>query len=112
MRRIYALVTLRRSAPLFATLGDETRPSLVARIGSAGGLSIAALTEGTDVTRQAVRKHLEVLERAGSIRATKAGRERHYEVRSAQLDEVRRCLDAINRHWDDALARLKKHVEE
>jgi DNA-binding transcriptional ArsR family regulator len=104
--------TLRRSAPLFAALGDETRLSLIARIGSAGPLSIAALTEGTDVTRQAVSKHLSVLERAGLIRATRAGRERHYEVHSAQLDELRRCLDVINRHWDDALARLKKHVEE
>ncbi|MET0286959.1 MAG: metalloregulator ArsR/SmtB family transcription factor [Polyangiales bacterium] len=104
--------TLRRSAPLFAALGDETRLALMARIGSSGQLSIAALTEGTEISRQAVSKHLGVLERAGLVRASKTGRERHYEVKSAQLDELRRCLDVIHRHWDDALTRLKKHVEE
>jgi DNA-binding transcriptional ArsR family regulator len=104
--------TLRRSAPLFAALGDETRLALVARIGSAGQLSITTLTEGTEISRQAVSKHLAVLERAGLVHASKTGRERHYEIKSAQLDELRRCLDLINRHWDDALTRLKRHVEE
>jgi DNA-binding transcriptional ArsR family regulator len=104
--------TLRRSAPLFAALGDETRLALIARIGSEGPISIATLTSGTEVTRQAVSKHLVVLERAGLIRASRAGRERRYEVRSAQLEELRRCLDVINRHWDDALARFKQHVED
>lgn len=103
---------MRKSAPLFAALGDETRLSIVARLGSEGPLSIVALTEGTEVTRQAISKHLSVLERAGLIRASKAGRERHYEVKSAQLNELRRCLDVINRHWDDALTRLKKHLED
>lgn len=103
--------TLRRSVPLFAALGDETRLSLVTRLGREGPLSISALTEGTQVTRQAVTKHLGVLERAGLVRVSRLGRESHWEVRSAQLEEVRRCLDVITRHWDDALTRLKRHVE-
>lgn len=104
--------TFRRSAPVFAALGDETRLSLVSRLGSEGPLSIVALTEGTDVTRQAVSKHLAVLERAGLVRASRQGRERHWEVRSAQLTELRRCLDVIGRQWEDALTRLKRHVED
>jgi DNA-binding transcriptional ArsR family regulator len=107
-----AEASLRRSAPVFAALGDELRLTLVSRLGQEGPLSIASLTEGTAVTRQAVTKHLHVLEGAGLVRAARHGREQRWEVRSAPLSEARRCLDLVARHWDDALARLKKHVEE
>lgn len=102
---------LRRSAPVFAALGDETRLALVVRLGREGPLSISTLTAGTEVTRQAVTKHLAVLARAGLVRSSQKGRERHWEVKSAQLAEARRCLDLISRQWDDALARLKEVVE-
>jgi len=99
------------SAPVFAALGDETRLRLVARLGAHGPLSIARLTAGTDVTRQAVTKHLRVLEGAGLARGTRQGRERLWALEPEQLQEARRCLDLISRQWDEALGRLKAFVE-
>jgi DNA-binding transcriptional ArsR family regulator len=104
-------VEARRSAPIFAALGDETRIELVARLCTKGPLSIAALTEGTDVTRQAVTKHLHVLEGAGLVRGSRQGRESVWELAPESLDDARKFLDLVSRRWDDALARLKAHVE-
>jgi len=105
-------VRLRASAPVFAALGDETRLRLVARLGTEGPLSIARLTSGTEVTRQAVTKHLHVLADAGLARGTRHGRERRWELEPEPLQEARRCLDLISAQWDEALARLKAAVEE
>jgi DNA-binding transcriptional ArsR family regulator len=104
-------VRLRASAPVFAALGDETRLRLVTRLGTDGPLSIARLTTGTDVTRQAVTKHLHVLADAGLARASRQGRERLWELAPEPLEEARRCLDLISEQWDEALARLKAAVE-
>jgi DNA-binding transcriptional ArsR family regulator len=101
-----------RAAPLFAALGDETRLSLVARLGTGGPLSIARLTEETQVTRQAVTKHLEVLERAGLVRGERRGRERLWLVEGQKLDEARSYLAQISQQWDDALQRLAAFVEK
>ncbi len=103
---------LPRSAALFAALGDETRLRLVAVLCVGGAFSIAQLTAGTDITRQAVTKHLQVLAGAGLVRDVKAGRERLWEFEPAQLDEARRSLEMIARQWDDALERLRLAVEE
>jgi DNA-binding transcriptional ArsR family regulator len=103
--------SLKRAAPVFAALGDELRLKLVSRLGSEGPLSITSLTEGTRVTRQAVTKHLHVLEGAGLVHAARQGREQRWEVRAMQLSEARHCLDLIARQWDDALTRLKAAVE-
>jgi DNA-binding transcriptional ArsR family regulator len=103
---------LARSAPLFAALGDETRLRLVARLGSEGPLSIARLTEGTDVTRQAVTKHLEVLAGAGLARGVRQGRERVWQLEAARLEEARHSLALVARRWDEALLRLKAALEE
>jgi len=84
---------------------------LVARLGTEGPLSIARLTAGTDVTRQAVTKHLVVLEGAGLARGIRQGRERLWQLELERLEEARRSLDLISRQWDDALARLKASVE-
>ena len=102
---------LRVSAPVFAALGDETRLRLVARLGTEGPLSIARLTAGTEVTRQAVTKHLRVLSDAGLARGTRQGRERLWTLEPQPLEEARRCLDMISAQWDVALARLKEAVE-
>jgi len=99
------------SAPVFAALGDETRLRLVARLSEGGRLSIARLTAGTKVTRQAVTKHLQVLAGAGLVRDSRQGRERLWELEPQQLQEARRWLEVISRDWDDALARLKSSVE-
>jgi DNA-binding transcriptional ArsR family regulator len=103
--------SLRSSAPIFAALGDETRLRLVAALCAGGALSIAQLTSGTDVTRQAVTKHLRVLANAGLARDVKVGRERLWELEPSRLEEARRWLDEIARQWDLALDRLKIAVE-
>lgn len=103
--------SLQKSAPVFAALGDPTRLCLLTALCASGALSIAQLTAGTAITRQAVTKHLQVLAHAGLVRDSWQGRERQWELESARLDEARRALDAIAAQWDRALARLKHFVE-
>lgn len=102
---------LRRSAPVFAALGDATRLLLVARLAGGEPLSITRLSEGTKVTRQAVTKHLRVLAEAGLARASRHGREQIWELNRRQLDEARRSIDLIAGQWDAALLRLKDSLE-
>ena len=99
-------------APLFAALGDEVRLRLIAVLCVGGAMSITQLTSGTDITRQAITKHLGVLAAAGLVRDVKVGRERLWEFDPAQLDEARRSLEAIAQQWDHALAKLKRAVED
>jgi DNA-binding transcriptional ArsR family regulator len=99
------------TAPLFAALGDETRLRLVSRLCDSGPSSIARLTEGADVTRQAVAKHLRVLEDAGLVRVTREGRETVWELEPRRLQQARAYLDVIASQWDDALGRLRAFVE-
>src|SRR3984957_4265029 len=101
----------RGSAPIFAALGDRTRLDLVARLCSGGPLSIARLTAGADITRQAITKHLTILAEAGLVRDIRVGRERLWAVETRQLEKPRRCLERISNQWDDALSRLKLAVE-
>ena len=103
---------LQRNAPLFAALGDQTRLYVIAQLCANGPMSISRLTEGSEVTRQAVTKHLVVLEDAGLVRGFRAGRERVWELDPERLDDARRTLDAISERWDHALERLKRFVEE
>jgi DNA-binding transcriptional ArsR family regulator len=102
---------LRKVAPIFAALGDETRMRLVAVLCAGSALSIAQLTDGTDISRQAVTKHLQVLAEAGLVRDIKQGRERLWEFEPTQLDEARRSLELIAQQWDQALMRLKRTLE-
>jgi DNA-binding transcriptional ArsR family regulator len=99
-------------APVFAALGDETRLALVARLCNDGPMSIANLTKGTPITRQAVTKHLRVMQDAGLVRSTRQGRESFWEIDRRRLAEVSRNLAIISKQWDDALGRLRKFVEE
>lgn len=101
----------RQAAPVFAALGDPTRLALVSRLCEQGPLSIARLTEGAEVTRQAVTKHVRALEEAGLVRESRMGRERVWELRGARLEEVKRYLEAISAQWDGALSRLRAVVE-
>lgn len=100
------------SAAVFAALGDKTRLRLVARLCNDGPLSITRLTTGCGITRQAVTKHLRVMNRAGLVRNRRLGRESVWELEQARLADARRYLDAISKQWDQALARLKSLVEE
>jgi DNA-binding transcriptional ArsR family regulator len=101
-----------RAAPIFAALGDETRLALVARLSADGPQSIAQLTSGSAVTRQAITKHLGVLADAGVVHDLWRGRERIWDLDTDRLDDAQRCLDQISHRWDEALARLKKAVEK
>src|SRR5512145_948077 len=92
-------------AAVFAALGDPTRLALVARLCAGGPLSIARLTEGTDVTRQAVTKHLHVLAEAGLVRGLRHGRESVWELETRRLEAARRYLEHISQRWDAALDR-------
>jgi DNA-binding transcriptional ArsR family regulator len=103
--------SLEESAPVFAALGDETRLRLVSRLCEQGPLSIAKLTAGSHVTRQAITKHLHVLAEAGLVRGTRDGRESVWELEPRRLQDARRHLDAISKQWDAALDRLKAFVE-
>jgi DNA-binding transcriptional ArsR family regulator len=111
MRPSRAARSLEASAPVFAALGDETRLRLVSRLCEDGPQSIAKLTAGFDVTRQAITKHLHVLEDAGLVRGARDGRESIWELEPRRLLEARRHLDAISKQWDEALGRLKDFVE-
>ena len=102
---------LRRHVPIFAALGDETRLSLLARICQRAPCSISQLAEGSPFTRQAITKHLRVLESAGLVRGEASGRECLFQPEPNALTQVRDYLHEVSKQWDDALARLKKFVE-
>ena len=107
-----ANAALKHSAPIFAALGDATRLHVVSRLSGGGPMSITQLTEGSEVSRQAVTKHLTVLAEAGLVKDFRQGRERVWELRTQQLEEARRVLNLISERWDQALDRLRKFVEE
>ncbi len=112
MRPDSAARSLQAAAPVFAALGDDTRLRLVTRLCTEGPQSIARLTEGADVTRQAVAKHLRVLEEAGVVRGSRDGRESVWEIEPRRLEVARRSLDLISARWDAAIERLRALVEE
>ena len=101
----------RNTAPVFAALGHDTRLRLVAVLCAGGAMSIAQLTGGTELTRQAVTKHLQVLADAGLVHDLKQGRERLWAFEATRLDEARAALDRIAAQWGRALARLKERLE-
>jgi DNA-binding transcriptional ArsR family regulator len=99
------------TAPVFAALGDETRLRLVTRLSAEGPLSIARLTTGGRITRQAVTKHLHVLAQAGLAQSTQMGREKIWELEPQGLLTAREWLNQASAQWDQALDRLKRFVE-
>jgi DNA-binding transcriptional ArsR family regulator len=111
-RRSGAARELLAAAPLFAALGDEARLRLVVKLCDDGPMSITRLTEGSDVTRQAITKHLRMMHAAGLVHETREGRESVWRIETQRLDDAREHLAEISRQWDDALGRLKAFVEE
>ena len=107
-----AAAVLRARASVFAALGDETRLGLLTKLTSGEPKSIARLTEGTRLTRQAVTKHLRVLEGAGVVHSVKAGRESRFVLDPKPIVSAQAYLEHVSRQWDDALVRLKALVEE
>jgi len=102
---------LGRHATAFAALGDKTRLHLIAVLCTGGAMSITDLTAGTELTRQAITKHLQVLADAGLVRDLKVGRERRWQFEAARLEDARRALDAFAARWERALDRLKASLE-
>jgi len=101
-----------RSAPVFAALGDPTRLSLLARLSEGGAQSISSLSTDRTLTRQAVTKHLHVLEAAGLVTSRRIGRESRYSFRPEAMEGARSYLETVARQWSEALWRLKEFVEE
>lgn len=101
----------RNSAVLFAALGDQKRLWLVSRLCLGGPTSITRLAAGARITRQAVTKHLRVMEHAGLVRSSRRGRERVWRLEQQRLEDARRYLNQISAQWDQALERLRVLVE-
>ena len=99
-------------APVFAALGDTTRLKLVSRLGDGAPRSITQLADGFDVTRQAITKHLRVLEDADLVRCTRVGRETRYTLRPRSVDAASAYLERVSMQWDAAVERLRRVVEE
>jgi len=99
-------------APAFAALGDKTRLSLVAELSGGESRSITQLTEGHKLSRQAITKHLLVLEDAGIVHSVQAGRQNLFQLNPKPFKEMKEYLAFVSEQWDDALARLKSFVED
>jgi DNA-binding transcriptional ArsR family regulator len=99
------------AAVLFAALGDETRLGLLRRLAEGGPASITILSEPFEATRQGITKHLRVLAEAGMVKSHREGREHLWAFHPDKLTEAQRQLSLIAQAWDDALGRLKAHIE-
>src|SRR5690606_34913261 len=100
-----------RVVEVFSALGDSTRLRLLSRLVDKAPLSATQLGEDLPVTRQAVAKHLRVLEESGLVSARKRGRERLYTLEPDAVQQAREALDGISAGWDRALQRLKKLLD-
>ena len=99
-------------APIFAALGDRTRLSLLSRLSDGRTRSIAGLSADTHLTRQAITKHLHVLQSAGLVSSLRVGRESRFAYRPEPVVEAISYLDGVSAQWDDAIARLRAFVED
>ena len=103
-------MTMQALVPVFAALGDETRWSILAALGE-GDASASALAGRLPVTRQAIAKHLAVLQEVGLVEPMRVGREVRYRVIGSELAATARRLDAIGAQWDRRLAAIKEIAE-
>ena len=106
-------VEARSEAPasVFAALGSATRLELVSRLSDGREYSITALTNGLDLTRQAVTKHLQVLQHAGIVDSRRAGRESRFTIRPGPITQAKNYLLRVSDQWDEAIERLRATVE-
>lgn len=103
---------LQTVAPAFAALGDPNRLRIVSRLCDDGPQSIAGLTAGSDVTRQAITKHLQTMQDAGLVRSARVGRQVVWELEPRRVAQVRAHLEQIAKDWERALSRLRTMVED
>jgi DNA-binding transcriptional ArsR family regulator len=104
-------VARRPRAQVFAALGDETRLSLVTRLCGGRPYSISQLTAGSRLTRQAITKHLRVLESVKIVHSVRIGRENLFKFDPEPVEEIRKYLGLVSEQWDRTLSRLKSYVE-
>ena len=102
----------RSRAPVFAALGDETRLQLVVKLASGQPRSISELTRGSRLTRQAITKHLRVLESVGIVHSVRSGRESRFRFDPMPIEQMKEYLNFVSEQWDQALGRLQAFVEE
>ena len=102
---------LQACAAIFAALGQETRLSLVTKLAEGHPCSISYLTGESKLTRQAVTRHLRVLEEAGLVHSTPSGRESIFELDTRPFKDIGEYLEFVSKQWDRALGRLKSFVE-
>lgn len=100
------------AAKLFSALGDKTRLHLVKRLCEEGPLSISELSLEAKVSRQAVSKHLKIMQEAGVVIGGRQGREVIYELEQKRLEIAKSYLAHISIRWDHALERLRIMVED
>lgn len=102
----------RDPAPIFAALGDPTRLALLSRLSDGRQQSIVQLTDGLDLTRQGITKHLHVLRQAGIVSRERVGRESRFRIRPGSIAPARDYLARASAQWDEAIDRLKAAVED
>jgi len=102
---------LEKNAALFASLGDATRLRLVSRLLGEGPLSITCLSEGEPVSRQAITKHLGVLEDVGLVAGSWEGRARVFSLEARRLEVARGFLEMMAGRWEERIGRLRGMVE-
>lgn len=96
---------------LWSAIGDPMRRRMLDTLLAAGPGTATSLSNQLPVTRQAVAKHLGVLDRAGLVHGTTAGREKHYSIDEAQFARAVAQLTAVSEAWDGRLARIKQLAE-
>ncbi|MFK0686014.1 metalloregulator ArsR/SmtB family transcription factor [Ochrobactrum sp. BD67] len=97
---------------VFAALADPTRLALIETLSDGESRSIVVLSQNGSITRQAVTKHLSVLEQAKLVEREKVGRESRFRLHPAPLVDARAYLATVSSQWDNALHRLRRFVED
>lgn len=96
---------------VFAALGDPTRLKIISRLSDGEKRPIGELTAMTSISRQGVTKHLKMLERAGLVSNHRVGRESRFGLNPDGFRHAQNYLQTIEGQWDNALERLRAHVE-
>ena len=96
---------------LWSAIGDPTRRQMLDLLLMSSAGTATSLSEGLPVTRQAVAKHLAVLDRVGLVHATQSGREKRYQIDQAQFARAVAQLHAVSDTWDARLRRIKQIAE-
>jgi DNA-binding transcriptional ArsR family regulator len=102
---------LRDRAAVFAALGQVTRLSLVTKLARGHPCSISQLAAGSRLSRQAITRHLHVLENVGLVHSTHSGREEIFELDTRPFKNIEEYLEFVSKEWDQTLGRLKSFVE-